>query len=54
MEEYDRIEIQHICSNICSGETPKKNQKAVQELFHKVLIPIWRLFVFLLQESKTI
>jgi type I restriction-modification system specificity protein len=23
MEEYDRIEIQHICSNICSGGTPK-------------------------------
>ena len=23
MEEYDRIAIQHICSNICSGGTPK-------------------------------
>lgn len=23
MEEYDRMEIQHICSNICSGGTPK-------------------------------
>ena len=23
MEEYNKIEIQHICSNICSGGTPK-------------------------------
>lgn len=23
MKEYDRIAIQHICSNICSGGTPK-------------------------------